>query len=160
MRAAMRRTLTALIAIGLLASPAGAEPPATAPRYVSLKTAGANGRNGPGVEHRIDWVYQRVGLPLEVLGESGPWRRVRDPDGAEVWMHERNLESRRTAYVAAPAQMRRAARPGAATVAFLAPGVIGALTGCSGDWRRVAVAGRVGWVDKAELWGAEDCSGL
>lgn len=128
------------------------------PRYVSLKTQGANGRHGPGLEHRIDWVYERAGLPLQVTAESGPWRRVVDPDGAEVWMHAQNLDQRRTAYVRELTALRRTARPGAQTVAMLAPGVIGAVTGCEGDWRRVAVGGRVGWVQASALWGA-DCSG-
>jgi SH3-like domain-containing protein len=130
------------------------------PRFASLKTEGANGRRGPGLEHRIDWVYGRAGLPLQVTGESGPWRRVVDPDGAQVWIHARNLDPRRTIYVSAAVTLRRAARDNASPVAYLAPGVIGSFTGCDGDWRRVAIGGRVGWVEKAALWGADDCAGV
>jgi SH3-like domain-containing protein len=129
------------------------------PRFVSLKVEGANGRRGPGLEHRVDWVYERAGLPLQVTAESGPWRRVRDPDGAEVWMHAQNLDPRRTAYLSQAATLRRSGRGGAQPVAYLAAGVIGALTGCEGEWRRIAVGGRVGWVEASALWGA-DCAGL
>lgn len=162
----MRRRVSAAIAAAFMLSlpPAAADPPALGPdsnlpvpRFVSLKTESANGRRGPGLEHPVQWVYERAGLPLEVTGESGPWRRVRDPDGAEVWMHAQNLDSRRTAYVRQAAALRRQAREDATPVAYLAPGVVGALTGCEGGWRRVAVAGRVGWVEAAALWGAEDC---
>lgn len=128
------------------------------PRFVSLKGENANGRRGPGLEHRIDWIYARDGLPLQVVAESGPWRRVRDPDGTEVWMHAQNLDQRRTAFVRAATQLRR--RPGAGTAAYLAPGVIGAVTGCEGEWARFAVAGRVGWVERAALWGGDDCTNL
>jgi SH3-like domain-containing protein len=55
--------------------------------YVSLGTESAYGRHGPGFEHRIDWVYERAGLPFMVTGVSGPWRRLQDPGGAQVWMH-------------------------------------------------------------------------
>lgn len=137
----------------------GADSNLPVPRFVSLKTEGANGRHGPGFEHRVDWIYERAGLPLQVTGESGPWRRVRDPDGVEVWMHAQNLDPRRTAYVSREVALRRSARDGAQPVAYLEPGVVGALTGCEGDWRRVAVGGRVGWVESAALWGA-DCAGL
>jgi SH3-like domain-containing protein len=130
------------------------------PRFVSLRTEGANGRHGPGVEHRIDWIYERAGLPLQVTGESGPWRRVKDPDGAVVWMHAQNLDQRRTAYVRQASALRRNPSSHSGTVAYLAAGVVGAVTGCEGDWRRVAVGGRVGWVENAALWGAADCSGL
>jgi SH3-like domain-containing protein len=127
------------------------------PRFVSLKTEGANGRHGPSVENRVDWIYQRAGLPLEVTAESGPWRRVRDPDGAETWMHAQNLDTRRTAYVEHATVLRQIGHADARPVAYLAPGVIGALTGCQGEWRRIAVGGRVGWVLRSALWGADSC---
>jgi SH3-like domain-containing protein len=132
------------------------------PRFVSLKTEGANGRHGPGVEHKVDWIYERVGLPLQVTAESGPWRRVRDPDGTEVWMHAQNLDPRRMAYVTASgeAPLRREPNAHARAIAYLEQGVVGALTGCDGEWRRVAVSGRVGWVNQDQIWGASDCTGL
>jgi SH3-like domain-containing protein len=130
------------------------------PRFVSLKVEGANGRHGPGLDHPVDWIYQHAGLPLRVTAESGPWRRVADPDGTEVWMHAQNLDPRRTAYVTRASALRRQARDGAAVVAYLDTGVIGAITGCEGEWRRIAIAGRVGWVEAGALWGAGDCTGV
>jgi SH3-like domain-containing protein len=127
-----------------------------------LKAESANGRHGPGVEHRIDWIYSRAGLPLQVTAESGPWRRVRDPDGGEVWMHAQNLDSKRTAYVRGDEDVPLRANPrsNSHVEAYLAPGVVGSLTGCEGDWRRIAVRGRVGWAPKAALWGSDDCTGI
>lgn len=149
-------SIAALLLVAITANASATDAPAI-PRFVSLKTEGANGRHGPGLEHRIDWIYRHAGLPLQVTGESGPWRRVRDPDGAEVWMHQRNLQDRRTALVRGDADVPLRANPrGDSTVrAYLAPGVIGSLTGCDGEWRRVAIGGRVGWVEAAALWGAE-----
>jgi SH3-like domain-containing protein len=154
----MRQKIFAAAAALLLLSPnAAADPPTT--NFVSLQTEGANGRRGPGLEHRIDWIYERAGLPLQIIGESGPWRRVRDPDGAEVWMHAQNLSSRRTAYIRTGANLRRQPRAGAAIKAHLAPGVIGALTGCEEGWVRIAIGGRVGWVEAEAVWGAAGCAG-
>jgi SH3-like domain-containing protein len=153
---------SALLTLNAAASGApavGADSNLPVPRFVSLRTEGANGRHGPGLEHRVDWIYERAGLPLQVTGESGPWRRVVDPDGAVVWMHAQNLDQRRTVYLTQPATLRRTASEGASPVAYLAPGVIGALTGCDGDYRRVAVGGRVGWVAADALWGG-DCRGV
>lgn len=165
----MRRGISAAIfaaAAILIIGPAAADAPAVGadsnlpvPRFVSLKTVGANGRHGPGLEHRVDWIYQRAGLPLQVTGESGPWRRVVDPDGATVWIHAQNLEQRRTVYIREAAPLRRTARNGSEPLAYLQAGVIGALTGCQGEWRRVAVGGRVGWVSNEAVWGG-DCAGL
>lgn len=148
--------LSAAIALAFVTS-AAARPPSAA-QYASLKTEGANGRTGPGLEHRIDWIYERAGLPLLVIAEDGPWRRVRDPDGAEVWMHEENLAPRRTGYVRQTVELRGRPRAGASVRAHLEPGVIGALTGCENGWARIVIGGRVGWVEAPALWGAEDCA--
>ena len=159
----MRLGFAAAAAVCLLSLNAAAAGPGAADgasRFLSLRTDGANGRRGPGLEHRIDWIYARPGLPLLVTGESGPWRRVRDPDGGEVWMHTQNLEQRRMAYVRTAADMRSHPRAGARVKAHLAPGVIGALTGCEEGWLRIAIGGRVGWVEAPAIWGAEGCAGL
>ena len=34
------------------------------PRFVSLKGSEGNARRGPGLTHRIDWVFTRAGMPL------------------------------------------------------------------------------------------------
>ena len=39
------------------------------PRYVSLKAGEANARRGPSLSHKIDWVYKRRGVPLEIYAE-------------------------------------------------------------------------------------------
>jgi SH3-like domain-containing protein len=153
----------ALLSFGVAAADAPATGPDSnlpVPRYVSLGAEGANGRQGPGLNHRVEWIYQRAGLPLQVTAENGPWRRVRDPDGAEVWMHAQNLATRRSVYVRDAVALRREAAPTARVAAYLEPGVIGALTGCDGDWRRVSVAGRVGWLEATHVWGADDCADL
>jgi SH3-like domain-containing protein len=73
-----------------------------------------------------------------------------------------NLSTERTAYVSADEDVRLQADPrdSARTVATLAPGVVARLTGCRGDWRRLTVSGRVGWVRAETLWGGDDCAGL
>jgi SH3-like domain-containing protein len=165
----MRSALIAisLAAAALLTGPVQAQAPTIGPdsqlpvpRYVSLKHDQANGRRGPSEEHRIDWVYQRPGLPLLVTAESGAWRRVTDPDGDQVWMHQQHLEERRTLYVRTDAQLRSNARGDAAVLAYLARGIVAPVTACEEGWRRIAVRGRVGWVEAKALWGAEDCAGL
>ena len=135
---------------------ATAEAPA---RFMSLRIDGVEGRAGPGTEQRLEWLYQRAGLPVMVLAEREGWKQVRDPDGDEVWMRSEDLDARRTVYVREQATLRRAARSGGQVVAYLMPGVVGAVTACNGDWRRVAVGGRIGWVQNSSLWGGE-CAGL
>ncbi len=56
------------------------------PRYVSLKTDRVNLREGPSKDHRTLWVFQRAGLPVEIIAEFETWRRIRDSEGTEGWV--------------------------------------------------------------------------
>jgi SH3-like domain-containing protein len=69
------------------------------PRYVSLKAGEANARRGPSLSHKIDWVYKRRGVPLEIYAEYENWRRVRDYEGAGGWIHYSLLSGVRTVLI-------------------------------------------------------------
>ena len=170
-RRAMRRfffdCVAYLLLIGflVLAMPATAATPGTAsargsvtslplPRYVSLKVAEGNARRGPSLSHRIDWVFVRRDMPLEITGEYEHWRRVRDRDGAGGWVHYSLLSGVRTAIVTEPmAELRLAPEAGAPVVARAEAGVVARLGACERDWCRIAADGRRGWIEKARLWG-------
>jgi SH3-like domain-containing protein len=124
------------------------------PRFVSLRAAEVNLRTGPGVRYPIDWVYQRRGLPVEVIDEFETWRRIRDHEGTTGWVHQSMLDGRRSLMVAGEARLlRRTPEPGAPGVARLEAGVIGRLEGCEGDWCRVTVERFAGWLRRGEVFG-------
>lgn len=126
------------------------------PRFVSLKGAEARARRGPGSDHKVDWVYQRPGLPMRVTAEYENWRRVEDPEGAGGWMHYALLSSSRTAVVTAEtADIRANPDEGAMVTARAESGVILRLQECRPDWCRVARDGLRGWLPKSALWGVE-----
>jgi hypothetical protein len=64
------------------------------PRFVSLRGGKVNVRRGPGLEYRIDWVFQRSGLPVRVIDEYGNWRRIADSDDAGGWVYPSRLTQR------------------------------------------------------------------
>ena len=113
-------------------------------------------RVGPGEEYQIKWVYHRQHLPLKVLRLKEAWRYVRDPDGAEGWVHQRFLTRQRGGYVfgKGPADMREAGDAGARLLWRLEPGVTGLLGDCGNGWCAFNVGGRTGFVEQARLWGA------
>lgn len=126
------------------------------PRFVSLKAEKANLRVGPGENYPIEWVYSRSGLPLIVTDEHENWRRVRDPDGAEGWLHKALLSGRRTAMVTgteAAAALSRATADGE-VVFRVEPGVICRLESCEPGWCRVEVQGLSGWLPRERLFAA------
>ncbi|WP_068115402.1 SH3 domain-containing protein [Tropicimonas marinistellae] len=124
------------------------------PRYVSLKAAEGNARRGPSLSHRIDWVYKRRALPLQVTAEFGHWRRVRDRDGAGGWMHYSLLSGARTVLVEQDMVALRA-RPAndSMEVAKVQSGVVARLGECTPGWCRITAGGERGWVRKTALWG-------
>ena len=126
------------------------------PRYVSLKAEEGNVRRGPSLSHRIDWVFKRRNMPLEVTGEHGHWRRVKDRDGQGGWVHYSLLSGVRHVIVENDLTPLRTKPTGAAEVnAYAEAGVVARLGSCTPDWCRINARGRRGWVEKQVLWGVK-----
>ncbi|MCL3880831.1 SH3 domain-containing protein [Marivita sp. GX14005] len=124
------------------------------PRFVSMKASEGNVRRGPSLSHRIDWVYKRRNMPLQITAEHGHWRRVQDRDGAGGWVHYALLSGVRTALVEAEL-LALQARPetGAPVVAQLSMGVVAELRQCRVDWCELSAGGYSGWAPKEGYWG-------
>ena len=124
------------------------------PRFVSLRAPEVNLRTGPGVRYPIDWVYNRAGLPLEVIDEFETWRRVRDWEGSVGWVHQSMLSGDRMVMVMGKQHLlRRAPDPAATGTALVEPGVLAELRTCAGDWCEVRVRSLAGWIPRADLYG-------
>ena len=172
--AAMALSAAMLAGPGAVAAPAGGTEsglgPVTKlqlPRYASLKTDRVNLREGPSKDHRTLWVFQRAGLPVEIVGEFETWRRIRDSQGTEGWVLHSLLSGRRTAIVNAGPErdgvkatvpLRARADDGAEDEARLQGGVIGSIKSCTGTWCRLIVAlpskrDVDGYIRQDRLWG-------
>ncbi len=126
------------------------------PRYVTLKTNEGNARRGPGLTHRIDWVFTQAGMPLKVTAEYENWRRVEDMDGAGGWVHYSLLSSSRSAIVTQDmAEFLTKPETGAGVVFQAEFGVVVRLLDCEIDWCRVSAEGEKGWARKTAIWGVE-----
>ncbi|MDX8347065.1 SH3 domain-containing protein [Cognatiyoonia sp. IB215446] len=127
------------------------------PRFVSLKTSESNVRRGPSLSHRIDWVFTRRHMPLQVIAEYGHWRRVIDRDGQGGWVHYTMLSGARTVLIDGEITALRA-RPeeDALENAMLEPGVIARLGQCTPEWCRLTAGGYRGWAPKTTLWGVAE----
>jgi SH3-like domain-containing protein len=128
------------------------------PRFVSLKAEKVNVRRGPSSDHPVAWVFQRKGLPVEIVAEFENWRRVRDSEGEEGWILQSMLAGKRTAVVAPwrDLQMTKlySAPNNASPVwAQLAAGVMGEVANCDGKWCEISAGGYEGYVQQDTLWG-------
>lgn len=129
------------------------------PRFAALRSDEVNMRSGPGTRFPIEWTYQRRELPVEIVREFELWRRIRDPEGTEGWVHQSTLMGRRSFMVrGAPGSevaLRRRGEEQAAPVARLRPGVVGRLRQCetSNAWCEAQVGEYRGFIRRAEIWG-------
>ena len=124
------------------------------PRFVSLKGNEGNARRGPGLTHRIDWVFTREGMPLKITAEYEHWRRVEDVDGAGGWVHYSLLSGVRSVLIQKDMAQAFSQPDDTSDVMYQSElGVVGKLLQCVPDWCRIAVEGEKGWIRKDALWG-------
>jgi SH3-like domain-containing protein len=129
------------------------------PRFAALRSDEVNLRAGPGTRFPIEWTYQRRELPVMITREFELWRRIRDPEGTEGWVHQSTLMGRRSAIVRvapeAEAVLRRRPEDEAPPVARLRSGVILRLRRCDAGsaWCEAQVGEHRGFIRRAELWG-------
>lgn len=130
------------------------------PRFASLRTNETNLRTGPGKRYPIDWVYKKQGLPLEITAEYDVWRRVRDVDGTEGWVHRAALTGKRMVISTEKlGKLYKFDSEDSAIVANIEGGAIGQLLSCGVEWCIVKFtepnAGEVkGYLKKTSFWGA------
>jgi SH3-like domain-containing protein len=145
----IRPAVAAFVALAAL----GAAP---VPYYASLSRGKVYLREGPSYQHRVLWIYQRKGLPVQVLNQYDIWRRIRDSDGTIGWVSGVMLSAgRRTIVVTSkkPTPLRDGAGEGAHVIATAQTGVVAKLEACKVDACKVSADGTEGWIDKKNIWG-------
>ncbi len=148
----------ALLAASAVADPVGSVTKLPLPRFASLKTDRVNLREGPSKDHATKWVYERAGLPVEIMEEFEVWRRVRDSEGVEGWVLHSLLSGRRTALVTPykkgeNSKLYARASDSADLAATLQSGVIVNIRNCDGSWCLVDGDGFKGYIQQFKLWG-------
>lgn len=147
-----------LAGLGITATTAGAGETSglPLPRFVSLRSDEVNLRTGPGQRYPIDWIYARKDLPVEVIAEFEAWRKIRDWQGTEGWVHQSMLTGRRMMVVMGQARsLRSSDAESADPVAVVEGGVLGRIVQCprNRDYCRVEIDKMQGWLRRDEMWG-------
>lgn len=172
-RAVCRSTLLLLaILSGLSALPAHAQSRNNPsglplPRFATTKSDPINVRVGPGTRYDISWIFVKSGQPVEIIQEFDTWRKIRDIEGEEGWVHQNLLSGRRAGLVTPWAKsgqiaLRERQSIDANVRAWLSPGFLVELRKCQQDWCAVRASvtpkeGRTktysGFVPQSDLWG-------
>ena len=141
----------------------GAENVATAnktglplPRFVSLRADKVHFRTGPGLQYPIEWVYQKQSMPVEIIAEFETWRKVRDWQNTQGWVHQSTLVGKRMLIIINSTQaIRKNGDSGSPVLAEVEPGVLGKLVRCEveNDWCKVQIDKYEGWLRRTQFWG-------
>jgi len=125
------------------------------PRFVTVSSNEAYVRAGPGKKYPIQWVYKRSGLPVEIILEFDHWRKIKDYEGQEGWIHKSLLSGKRNAMINAQdtVSLFRKAEEGSRLIALLEPDVIVKIDQCNQICCRIEASGYKGWLAKENLWG-------
>ncbi len=106
------------------------------------------------MRYPVEWVFVYRNMPVEIVAEFDTWRKVRDWDGTEGWIHRSMLSGRRSVIVTGGQHaLRRFAEAKSGMVARVDERVVGKLIMCRETWCRLEIAGRRGWMRRSHLWG-------
>ena len=137
------------------------------PRFATTRSDPVNVRVGPGEKYDIAWTYIKSGIPVEIIQEFDTWRKIRDVDGTEGWIHQNLLTGTRAGYVTpliANDEIPLLASPSdeAGVRARLGPGLKVTISECDGTWCQISATGNnpdqrantyTGYLHQEELWG-------
>ena len=149
------RFFTALAGLFMMIGGAQASSELPLPRFVSLNASPVNLRTGPGVRYPVEWVYMKQDLPVSIIEEFENWRKIRDCDGVEGWVHQHMLSGRRTVRLTKDTLLLRAPTKDSLPIAKVEAGVVGRLMLCPAnlDLCKVELQRYQGWVEKRLLYG-------
>ncbi len=132
------------------------------PRFATTRSEPTNVRVGPGEKYDIAWTFIQAGIPVEIVQEFDTWRKIRDVEGDEGWVHQNLLTGTRTGYVTpilagGEIALRADQSDDAGVRARLGPGLKVAIKQCDGTWCEVSATHErstySGWLRQEELWG-------
>lgn len=161
--------LALLAALGIQAVAAAENPSGLPlPRFATTRSTPINVRVGPGTKYDVTWIYKVAGTPVEIVQEFDTWRKIRDVDGSEGWVHQQLLQGNRAGLVTPWGKPgdRIALRSGdseeAGVNAWVGPGFPVKIVKCDGKWCEVTAtdhpqgghaASYSGYLEQNQLWG-------
>jgi SH3-like domain-containing protein len=104
----------------------------------------------------MDWIYSRRDLPVEVIAEFQEWRKIRDWQGTEGWVHQSMIWARRMVVITQGRKKLKAEPDDKAVIlAELDTNVVARLMSCPRDksFCKVEVQNIQGWLRRDEFWG-------
>ena len=128
------------------------------PRFVSLKSDNSNLRVGPDENYPIKLKYIVANTPVEIIDEYKNWRKIKDYEENEGWMHKSLIKGERFAIVITPYQegLQVFNKPKGNNIGKIGKRNILEVKACLMNWCKIKYKKNKGWVNKLNLWGIYD----
>lgn len=129
----------------------------TLPRMASFRSDYINARSGPGTRYPIEWIYKQKHAPVEIVSEFELWRKIKDWEGSETWVHKAMLQNQRYIKMTKPGVANIYAKPEADSkiIAKVENEVIGRVEKCppQKDFCLIKFSSIEGWVNRSDFYG-------
>lgn len=127
--------------------------------FASLRANETNVRAGPGQNYPIKFTFKLRGLPVRVINEYDNWNEIEDYEGQTGWVTQSLLTKKRTLLVQTKKSfinMHRKDSEKSRIIFRLENNVVGDYLKCVEDWCGIKVNNKKGWVQKSEVFGADE----
>ena len=122
--------------------------------FLTLKNNEVNLRQGPSFEYPIKLIYKKKFLPVEVLGESEVWRKIKDFESNVGWIHISQLSKKKSAInIVNNSVFYKKSTIYSQPIAKLEIGRMVLIKKCNLKWCKISSGGFEGWIFKKSLWG-------
>lgn len=125
------------------------------PRFVSTKSDESNLRIGASEDYPIILTYKLKNIPLEIIDEYKKWRKIRDINNNQGWMHERLFQGNRYGIIQTPynepAQILN--KPKGMLIGKIGKNNIVKIQKCFNSWCKISINNHSGWINEINIWG-------
>ena len=123
-------------------------------KFLSLKNSEVNLRQGPSFEYPIKFIYKKKYLPIEVLGKSETWRKIKDFENNSGWIHISQLSKKKSAInIKKNSIIFKKPTIFSKPVAKVETGRLILIKKCKIKWCKITSGKYNGWIEKNYLWG-------
>ena len=125
------------------------------PRFVSLKSDNSNLRIGPSENYPVKLRYIVANTPVEIIDEYKNWRKIKDYEENEGWLHKSLIKGKRFAIVNTFYQegLQVYNKPRGKNIGKIGKKNVLEVKTCLMNWCRIKYGKNTGWVNKLNLWG-------
>ena len=123
------------------------------PKYASLKKDKVYLRENASLNTDIKKIYQKKYFPILIIDAHDNWRKIRDYEGLEGWIHVSMISNKKT-FINKKKQNLYKYKDNLNIInAIVNKNVIGKIINCKEKFCKVKINSYKGWINKEYLWG-------